>query len=372
MNSPKYLPILRLSAAALLVFTMWGCNEETPPPGGSNNNNNQAEWKQETADIMCDIVNNVMLPIVYDFDQEAADLNAAIITLNGQRTEQNFEAAKQAWRDTRRPWEMCEAYLFGPAKVQQLDPAVDSWPLDQITLDSMLNSNDVFTKEYFDVSEGTVKGAHAIEYILWGDKGDKTVDKITDREYQFLLAATESFRESTAKLKKAWAPTSEGGDGYGKQLCDAGKPGAGSIYSTQTAGLREIVTGLFTILIEVSDAKMGIPFSQQNNDFEEARFSNNSIPDFMANILGVQSIYMGTYGSRSGKGLSDLIKSKDAALDTRIQGQIQTCLTRISAITPSFSEAITNNRNAIQTARFAVTELATSFEKDVSELLGTK
>jgi len=329
-------------------------------------------FEQSTADVLCDLTHNVMLPIVTDFDARVAELSTAITTLNTTHTAENLEAARAAWRSARRPWETCEAFLFGPAKNQQLDPAVDAWPLDLITLDSMLTSSDQFSGAYFDRSEGNVKGSHAIEYLLWGDRGDKTIDQITPREFEFLIAVTESFRNATAKLKKSWVPATEGGDDYAKQVCNAGKPG--SLYTSQKAGVAEIVDALAKILVEVSDSKMGIPFGQMNNEFEEARFSGNSVSDFLANVLGVQNVYEGNYGPNSGKGISDLVKAKNPTLDATIREQIQTAITRINEITPSFGEAVKpgGNRNSIQTARTAISALSTSFSKDVTELLKLK
>jgi predicted lipoprotein len=369
MNSPKYLPFLRYSVAALVVVFIWGCNPEDKGPTGTNNNTDTTAFDQATADVLCDLSHNVILPIVTEFDAKASDLSATITALNSNHSAENLEAARTAWRAARRPWEACEGFLFGPAKNQQLDPAVDSWPLDIITMDSVLASTDQLTAAYFDNAEGSIKGSHAIEYILWGDKGDKTVDQITPREYEYLTAVTESFRGATTRLKKAWVPADQGGDDYASQLCNAGK--AGSIYVSQKAGVAEVVTALYSIMTEVSDAKMGIPFQQMNNEFEEARFSGNSIPDFLANISGVEAIYEGSYGSNSGKGISDLVKAKNPDLDAKIRTQIQTAIQRVNEITPSFGEAVKagGNRNSIQTARTAITELATSFKKDVIELL---
>ncbi len=364
MNSPKYLRHFCYAAAAFCLVSVWGCKDDQPtvdPP-------KPAPWDQGTADVLKDLTQNVMLPIVRDFDQSAADLLTAITALRTQKSEQALSEARTAWVKSRGPWEVCEAFLFGPAKNQQIDPAVDAWPLDEITLDSMLRSNDQLTKEYFDQSEGTVKGSHALEYLLWGQNGNKTINDFTDREFDFLVACCSSFREETARLKKAWVPSTEGGDNYAEQLYNAGK--AGSLYSTQAAGVREVIGGLVMIMTELDASKMGIPFTQRSTDFEEARFSGNSKADFLANVAGVQYIYEGNYGTNSGKGLSDLVRAKSTQLDDSIKAQLQIAVQRINEITPTFGDAVFNNRNSIQTARFAVSVIATLFDKDVREKLG--
>lgn len=362
-NSPKYRWLLAVAAAALAVVSIPGCGDDPPvvePP-------KPAPWDQGTADVLKSVTDVVILPVIRDFDNRVAELLTAVKAFKAQKTEQTLVEARDAWKRARAPWEVCEAFLFGPAKNQQIDPAVDSWPLDEITLDSMLRSSDQFSKEYFDQSEGTVKGSHAIEYLLWGRNGNKALGDFNDREFEFMVACCESFRDATGKLKKAWLPTTEGGDDYAFQLYNAGK--AGSLYSTQAAGVREVIGGLVMIMLELSDAKMGIPFTQRSTDFEEARFSGNSKADFIANVLGVQYVYEGNYGSNSGKGLSELVRAKDSKLDDSIKAQISLALQRINEITPSFGDAVFNNRNSIQTARFAVSSIATLLEKDVKEKL---
>lgn len=357
--------LLGTVVAASFVASFWGCDDsgtESIPP---RTDTTSIATKELQSEVLCDLAKNVALPIIDDFDARSADLLEAIRALAAQRTEANLLAARQMWRDTRAPWEMCEAFLFGPAKLQQLDPAVDSWPLDQITLDIMLNSGDNFTKEYFDISEGTVKGAHAIEYLLWGDKGDKQADQITPRELEFLVAVTESFRGSAGALKHAWVSRTLGGGGYGDHICNAGK--GESIYSTRKSGLEEFINGIVTILVEVSDAKMGIPYFQQNTEFEEARFSGNSKDDFKANLLGVRSLYTGTYKGHVGKGLRDLVRWADTALDRRVQLQIEMAEARIDAITPSFSIAILpgGNRSSVQAAQQSLITLSDLFAREV-------
>jgi len=365
MNRSILHSLFGITTLALLITSLTGCGPTEPVK--PKQDTTSVETEQLRTEVLCDLVNNVAIPIIDDFDARSAELLEAITTLAQGRTEANLAAARQAWRDTREPWEMCEAFLFGPAKVQQLDPAVDSWPLDQITLESMLNSSDVFTKAYIDLSEGSVKGAHAIEYLLWGDKGNKRVDQITPRELEFMIAAAESFRGSAGALRRAWIPMATGGDGYGDQVCNAGKEG--SIYTKRATAVREFVNGVVFLLVEVADAKMGIPYGAMNTDFEEARFSNNSKDDFRANLLGVKSIYMGSYGNRSGKGLRDLVRRSDIALDSAIQTMIETARVRIEGITPSFGAAILpgGNRSSVQSARLSLSMLADLFSVQVSQ-----
>jgi putative iron-regulated protein len=381
MRSPSLPSLFSLFFITLLVAVIWGCKDAPTNPDQKKKEDslqladsirvaNSLAWKADStafrAEVLCDLVQNVIMPTLKDFVDKAATLSNAAVTLKTYKTAQFLVDARNMWLDAREPWERSEAFLFGPVRKQQLDAAINSWPVDLITIDSMLASNDRFTTEYFAASEGTVKGMHAIEHLLWGDDGNKQLGQFTAREYEFLAAAAAELQRSAQILLHGWATSWIGGGDYGRHLCYAGTQG--SLYTSQHAALADIVNASANILVELSDAKMGIPFAQRTDEFEESRFSGNTLSDFKSNVLGVESIYTGTYGSRSGRGLRDLVVVLDPALDARIREQIQAAMVRIDGITPSFKEAIINNRNSIQTARFAITELSVLYSKDMMKL----
>lgn len=55
-------------------------------------------------------------------------------------TDADVQAAAKAWTDARRYWELSEAFLFGPAANHNIDPHIDSWPLDKDGMDAMLGN----------------------------------------------------------------------------------------------------------------------------------------------------------------------------------------------------------------------------------------
>jgi putative iron-regulated protein len=368
MKYTKYL--LQSSVAVLVLIGAAGCSTEEPPTTVTPPPPIDAA---KTASLH-DISTNVIVAAVVDFDVAAEKVATTVATLNTQRNQDNLMAAREAWRASRRPWEFCEAFLFGPAKNQQIDPSIDSWPLDQITIDSILSSTDPITKEYLEPLEGTSKGFHAIEFLLFGEKGDKTADKLTDREMEYLIASTGAFRDATARLRKAWEPLNDNDSAsYWWQLSYAGI--SGSLYRTQDAGLAEILGGLVGITSELENAKMGNPYFANSALLEEDRFSGNSNFDFIANVEGVRAVYTGEYHERAnpiiGHGLSDLVKAKSGgdALDAKVRQQLDDAVSGIRAITPNFGDAITSNRTAIANAITKVRELNATLDNDVRKLL---
>ena len=50
----------------------------------------------------------------------------------------DIQAAGEAWKRARKSWELSEAFLFGPAANHNIDPHIDSWPLDKAAMDNLL------------------------------------------------------------------------------------------------------------------------------------------------------------------------------------------------------------------------------------------
>ena len=62
------------------------------------------------------------------------------------RNQSKVDAACTAWRTMRVPWEQSEAVLFGPAGEETglgFDPSMDSWPLDQEDIATIITNKNL-------------------------------------------------------------------------------------------------------------------------------------------------------------------------------------------------------------------------------------
>ncbi len=57
---------------------------------------------------------------------------------SGTLTQNDVKAAGEAWKLARKNWELSEAFLFGPAANHNIDPHIDSWPLDKAAMENLL------------------------------------------------------------------------------------------------------------------------------------------------------------------------------------------------------------------------------------------
>jgi predicted lipoprotein len=134
------------------------------------------ENETELKAIVADYVDVVVLPTYKDLKDKNATLHSAVQALAASPSNAAFELAASAWMAARQPWEMSEAFLFGPVDELGLDPNMDSWPLDQDAIKNVLRSGDFsgldWSGEYDEENESiadaqSIRGFHTLEFLLF-------------------------------------------------------------------------------------------------------------------------------------------------------------------------------------------------------------
>ena len=292
----------------------------------------------------------------------AGILESAVVNLTiGDETA--LQAVKEAWQNTRAPWEKSEGFLYGPVDTDGIDPAIDSWPVDVNAINNILNSGNDITSTLLE-SNNEARGFHTIEYFVWGLEGNKAAADLTAREIEYLTAATQNLKAQTQDLYFGWL-ASEGN--FAANFINAGK--SGSIYTSQKGALAEIVEGLAIIADEVANGKIEEPLNgnagSAKPEAEESRFSNNSKLDFANNIRSIQNIYLGDYNGTNGSGITDVVITSNTSLDAEIKLAISEAITAIEAIPGTFTVAIENNRTAVENAQSKVAALLVVLESSL-------
>lgn len=130
----------------------------------------------ELQPIIQNYVDEVVVPTYELLVTRNLALNTAVRSLANAPSSKNFEAAAKAWMEAREPWEMSEAFLFGPVADLGLDPNMDSWPLDAAALKNILQNAGFEALEWegeFDEDDETigaaqnVRGFHTLEFLLF-------------------------------------------------------------------------------------------------------------------------------------------------------------------------------------------------------------
>ncbi len=342
-----------LLAAIFSVAMLASCNKDK----NENSGNGDEDGYGDVTAIVNDYVNKTVLPTYEDMKNKAWNLYDAVSALEEGISEAKIKTACNAWRATRIPWEQSEAFLFGPANIQNLDPLLDSWPLDQSQIETKLNSSG--TIDGGSLGEN-IRGFHTIEYFLFKDGQARTT--ITERQLEYLVVATELLRNDCIKLWSSWAGKDvlKGRDAeamaevgyepaspsYAYQFKNAGK--AGSVYMSTSDAIDAIIEGCMTIADEVGSAKIGGPneLAKAGNTAQavlevESWYSWNSITDYTNNIESIRNSYLGGLEGNRGNSLSAFVKSKNAAMDKEITDAIEHAYAKVSGMQKPFRNNLT-------------------------------
>jgi putative iron-regulated protein len=316
--------------------------------------------------VITDFVQKVNMPQYQDLQTSATALNAAVNTLNTTPTAANLDAARTAWRTVRGSWETCEGFLIGPVEDDNYDPNMDTWPVDYIQLDSFINTSNSFSTATVAALGQSLRGFHPLEFILWGQNGNATVDSISSRDKQYMVALSADILATVTALNNSWAAT---GGNFQAEVVNAGSGSAR--FTTRHDAFLAIVAGMSDICDEVGGGKIKEPFDGLDSTKTESPFSHNSMIDFTNNIKGAQNVYLCSYNGVSGASLSTFVSAKNLSLDSKIKQQYAAAISALGNVTVSFETAIHTQRTQLQNAMDAINTLQATLDGDLKTFVTT-
>lgn len=339
----NYALIAFVIAASSVMLA--SCSDNDEPL--DDDSTQSAEFKQNEA-ILSTYVNNVVVPTYRSLADAAILLAQDCEDLSSQA---KVDKACSNWLAARKYWELSEAFLFGAAADYNIDPHIDSWPLDLGQLDAVLKAGDIEQRIDAGTAGYGLLGFHAVEYVIFkegstGDKDNRNRDytTISAAEAAFAAAVAADMRDQCVRLEAAWAGTDnisaaklqilEEADlmpttNYGERLIAAGQAG-NTKYKTQIAAFEEIIVGASDIANEVANTKISDPMDSHQWSDVESPHSWNSVADFADNIRSVRNAYYGTLdGSISSKSLSAYMASVNASADANVKSCIDAALQKV-------------------------------------------
>lgn len=312
-------------------------------------------------EIISAISVNVNYAIYSDLSIKSINLHNAVQAFIANPNATNLTDCRNLWKAARSAWEQSEGFLYGPVATGNIDPRIDSWPVDYNAINDLLASTTDFSVEAnIDALDDALKGFHPMEFILWGSNGDKEFSEITTREKEFLLALSNNLKNLTAQLEWEWNTNSL--DPYVDHFTtpNANNP----YYADRKAVFLEMVNAMIGICEEVAEGKMGEPFLLQDPSLEESPFSSNSMVDFTNNMISVRNVYLGSYAS-NGYGIEDLVRKHNLSLDNKIKTKINNALAALGTITQPFGTAISTQQVQVQQSIDAIEDLKSTLEEDL-------
>jgi hypothetical protein len=293
------------------------------------------------------LVNNVIIPTYTDLADDVEDLEK---TLNGLTatsiTQTQINEACDDFKDAREEWERSEAFLMGAASEFDIDPTIDSWPLNRTLLVSYFNNgmNDQM------LEDATILGFHALEFILFrngqprkaeefkGNDTFKNFEKVSgEKELKYAQTICKLLKERCFQLQVAWEGetaanagrmavvkaagldyTTANGLSFGVNLYSAGNNSM-STFPTLKSAIAQVLSddegSCVGIANEVGTAKIANPFSAGDISYVESPYSYNSITDFQDNIRSIRNIW---FGSTNGKAASKSFATFFDSVNTQV------------------------------------------------------
>ena len=275
--------------------------------------------------VLENIVDKVIVPT---YTSLADNTEALEKTLNGLTpstiTQAQINTACEEFKAARQYWERSEAFLMGAASDFDVDPTIDSWPLNRTLLVNYFKNgmNDDM------LDDATILGFHALEFILFrngqprkvaefqGNDTYKNFENITGaQELTYAQTICTLLKNRTFQLQVAWDGganasrlavvkaaglkyTTSNGLSFGDNLKKAGVSGSKSTFATLKSAIAQVLSddegSCVGICNEVGTAKIANPFANGDVSYVESPYSYNSIADFRDNIRSIRNIWLGS------------------------------------------------------------------------------
>ncbi|TPI57565.1 peptidase [Mesorhizobium sp. B3-1-3] len=335
-----------------------------------------------------------------------------------------LNAAREAWKAARIPYQQTEVYRFGNKIVDDWEGKVNSWPLDEGLIDyvaksygtesdenALYTANVIANKEIeingkkVDASKltpeflsGTLQeaggveanvatGYHAIEFLLWGQDlhgtgpgagerpfTDYDLKNCTggncDRRAEYLKSASDLLVSDLQEMVGNWKE-----DGAARKNLTDGDANAG--ISTIFTGMGSLSYG------ELAGERMKLGLLLHDPEEEHDCFSDNTYISHLYDAVGIRDAYRASYkrldGSVvSGPSVSDMVKAADPAIDKELSGKLDTTVAKMEAIQAralageaydqQIAEGNTEGNATVQAAIDALIDQTKSIERAVGSL----
>jgi putative iron-regulated protein len=306
----------------------------------------------------------------------ARDLQAAVDALLAAPGAAAHQAAKDAWRAARVPYQQSEAYRFGNPIVDDWEGLVNAWPLDEGLIDyvagaygdesdenalyvanviasptltfggasldaSTIDKALIRSLHEIDAVEANVAtGYHAIEFLLWGQDlngtgpgagarpwTDLSVEDCTaghcERRRAYLKMATDLLIDDLEDMATSW---------------DKGGAAREAVTGAEGSGVAPILIGMGSLSYgELAGERMKLGLLLHDPEEEHDCFSDNTHNSHYYDAQGIANVYLGRYqrvdGSTvEGVSLSDLVRAADPALDDEMRARLDATMAAMGAL----------------------------------------
>jgi predicted lipoprotein len=358
----RKLILAALTVASILVLIQ-ACSKsgdnKPAPPGGSS---------FDRGAMLTNISTNIIIPAYTSFHTDAVNLDAAVTAFNAAPNNTTLTAMQTAFQATYKQWQATSTFEIGPAAQVALRVNTNTYPADITQINSNITSG---TYNPVLLANLAAKGLPAMDYLLFGVGADNntillqyTTDSKTANRKAYLASLSAELKTNATTVLTAWngayKTTFVNADGT-DQGSSAGQLVNQLVYDYE-------ILKNYEIGIPAGIQSMGTTFPQK----VQAYYSKMSVQLALLHIQAVQNIYNGS----SGSGLDDYLTQANAKysdgspLNTVIENQFATAITKLQALTDPLSTNITNNNASVTAAYTELQKLTVLLKTDMPSSLG--
>ncbi|GAK82749.1 iron-regulated protein A precursor [Vibrio ponticus] len=331
--------------------------------------------KQQVVEHYADLAHAVFA----DSLSTAKSLDQSIEAFLASPSAAKFEQVKQAWLESRVPYQQSEVFRFGNAIVDDWEGQLNAWPLDEglidyvstdyqyelgnegATANIIANKSLTIGATQLDVAKITpeliaelnevggseanvASGYHAIEFLLWGQDlngtnagageraytdfvvGKECTNGNCERRGEYLQAAADLLVQDLEWMEKQWSASEKGN--YREEL----------LKDSADNGLRKMLFGMGSLSLgELAGERMKVALEANSTEDEHDCFSDNTHNSHYYNEQGIYNVYTGRYqkvdGSKlEGPGIYALVANKDQKAADEIQKQFDTTRAQVGQL----------------------------------------
>ena len=337
-----------LATATALLFLAGACGEDGP--AATSDCDGDVERTR--------VLNNVLSTATAGLNRsafEARRLEDVLTAAVASPSEATVEAAREVHRRARVSLAQHGAYLLLYDEAQAALPSVTAFPVDTATVMAYVRDGDFDAASAPDFDRGYA----AIEFLLYGTNPTRTTELLLAEPARLMLA-----RAYAADVATRLTAAEERWDGsVREELLAAEGTAAGS-------GLSRVINSLSKHYEDTRRDRLGIPFGVTlgfpTPSALEAPYSGRSLEYLTTNIISSQF----AFGQASDPATlaaytAELNNDEGDALAADISAQYAAGLAALKALDRPLSEAIVDDRDAVQTAYNAISRQVINLKTDL-------
>ncbi|MBS1682049.1 MAG: imelysin family protein [Bacteroidetes bacterium] len=328
--------------------------------------NNSLFGNYDQATMLNNIGNNILMGHINEVVSKFEEADEAINAFTANPNDSTLIKAQSAFNTMVESWAFVSPFNFGPMNDNLILVNIDTWPISATKIENAISAQSNAATVGADT-----KGLKTLEYLLFDKNGNTAVlskytEASSDNRKAFLNSVAQNLSLQITDLQNHW------NDGHLNSFVT-------SKGNDVSSSVSQLVNAVALTMDQIKNVKVGNPIglgvkvndNQPHPDKIEYTLTEESLGVMKANIQAMKDAFNG--GSAQGfDDLLDYVKAKKNGLDLSdvINDQFDLVITKINAINPPYSNAVSAQTNDVREVFDSLKTLIVYFKVDVANNLG--